>query len=302
MNVNKRILTYVVVIIFSICFYRAKSQDWFEGSPSWEYKYDAWYCDFNIGYDVMRFEKDTLVDNIDMKQFEVYIYRNRMGSITSYSGKRLYYEMDDVVYLFSQNQHYELYNFTHPIGYIDSIAWYSDDTCDSLLFLKLDTIENIEIAGNALRVQKWSQLNDSIHYPNSYTIVEKIGVIDGFPFEARQHWQCHSHSCYPYNLSCYNNEDIGLTYPQDTECVVSAKEVIKNIGTPIVYPNPAQDHISIDIEDRILFMNVYNLTGELIGIWHDTRNVNISGLTPGFYILRIFGSKGDQLTVNFIKL
>jgi len=73
------------------------------------------------------------------------------------------------------------------------------------------------------------------------------------------------------------------------ECVVSVSEISMNeIG---FYPNPASDHLFINTRHKIQQIDFLSITGKkIITIYNPTNQINLSFLSNGLYLIRVFNS------------
>jgi hypothetical protein len=67
-----------------------------------------------------------------------------------------------------------------------------------------------------------------------------------------------------------------------------------------VFPNPASDHVSITSVDRILSVTFLDVCGRVIQSGSDSRDVSVSQLPEGVYLVRIFDASGK--CINQSKL
>lgn len=68
-----------------------------------------------------------------------------------------------------------------------------------------------------------------------------------------------------------------------------------------IYPNPASDFINIKIVESVDFSTeIYNMLGKKVRTYKNQKTINISNLTSGIYILKIFDSKSGQITTEKI--
>ncbi len=78
--------------------------------------------------------------------------------------------------------------------------------------------------------------------------------------------------------------------------VASVQEVVE--ANTLVFPNPAQDYFVVNTRENISIssVEVFNMTGALVssefGINAMSRQINVAGLTPGLYLLRVTTDKG----------
>jgi hypothetical protein len=77
---------------------------------------------------------------------------------------------------------------------------------------------------------------------------------------------------------------------------VSVQELVES--NTMVYPNPAQDYFVVNTRENITIssVEVFNMTGALVssefGINAMSRQINVAGLTPGLYLLRVTTDSG----------
>lgn len=104
----------------------------------------------------------------------------------------------------------------------------------------------------------------------------------------------------------------GLNYPVDVvplhwdffknhKKLLATKKVNKSEHA-ILYPNPAQDEIIIDTENKIYTCEIFDILGKTILRYNNLSNntINVSCILKGQYLLKIITSKGTQ-TNKFIK-
>ena len=84
---------------------------------------------------------------------------------------------------------------------------------------------------------------------------------------------------------------------------IASNEVITSVAAPYagtefnIYPNPVRDIVYIDAEDEISSVSLYDIRGSLLrsDIKEGTRcSIDISDLTRGVYIVRIFTARGSN--------
>lgn len=54
-----------------------------------------------------------------------------------------------------------------------------------------------------------------------------------------------------------------------------------------LYPNPATDHIRLDLPEEHFQGSVYTITGELVAQFRDKKVINITRLVPGVYVVQV---------------
>ena len=80
-----------------------------------------------------------------------------------------------------------------------------------------------------------------------------------------------------------------------------------NDESPIfrVFPNPANDILHVESEEKINRIGIYNLMGNLVLEKTDyddyTTSVNVAQLKPGLFIVRIYFNSGSVVSQRFVK-
>lgn len=73
------------------------------------------------------------------------------------------------------------------------------------------------------------------------------------------------------------------------------------ISTLNVYPNPTKNYISVDSNELIRHIMLYNLLGELIIKESNISMLDLSYLSNGVYLLKIILDHGNEVTKKIIK-
>ena len=104
----------------------------------------------------------------------------------------------------------------------------------------------------------------------------------------------------------------GINYPVDVtplhweffknyKKLLATKKVLKSEPLKL-YPNPVQDEIIIDTENKIYTCEIFDILGKAILTYNNLsqNTIEISSIPSGPYLLKIITSKGTQ-TNKFIK-
>ena len=67
-----------------------------------------------------------------------------------------------------------------------------------------------------------------------------------------------------------------------------------------VFPNPAHDSINIETEFEIESVEIYNVQGQIV-LTTNQKEINISNLTSGIYMVRIQSINNSSITKKLIK-
>ena len=98
-------------------------------------------------------------------------------------------------------------------------------------------------------------------------------------------------------------DDTGTVYTVED---VSSSVVLKTAPQPaVLYPNPAEDFISVGYDGNTALLDgkveIWSMTGQILDMEFNSDNqINVSGLTPGMYFLRLIDGKKIFLG-SFIK-
>ena len=110
----------------------------------------------------------------------------------------------------------------------------------------------------------------------------------------------------PFNGDLYFNASYYSPFDYQVERVVlSASTGINETGfpKPTIYPNPATNYLQINTSKRITTAQIIDLSGRIImppTSIMDNR-IQISGLTPGLYLLQTKDEAGESYVSRFVK-
>jgi hypothetical protein len=102
----------------------------------------------------------------------------------------------------------------------------------------------------------------------------------------------------------YVNSTLGLAYRQGTVVAPSsANEAIFGKNPVLVYPNPVGDFLNLQTEVPIGSVEIIGVAGKsVLSSTIKQGEVQVSGLSPGFYFLKTFNQRGVLLNVQkFVK-
>jgi len=117
-----------------------------------------------------------------------------------------------------------------------------------------------------------------------------------------------SFNCLPNYIS--SMDAATLAYPlcasgNSNGCPVAGIEQIKVIDIVSLYPNPASNTISLNIEETFNYRNstitIQNTLGQTIKKLSFTKNIDVSDLSEGCYFLQVTLSTGEVYKAKFIK-
>lgn len=303
---------------------RLHAQTWPMPGATWEYCITGWNG-MPAGHLVMGIKGDTVIQNC------IYTIIGEISGSKSveYSGNQLFYTLftrysNDTVYRFVNNREYFYFNFNTRTSDVYSTFrsagnyynW-SDSACTSILPVKTISTDTISLNGMQLRR---SILRDTLfkilyNAPDEeeveYTLVERIGIINGLPLinsrePAGNGDDCSLPSDYvTYTLGSYYDDSFFAV--QFITCEgVGINDESNDDGRIHAYPIPANDQIVFEVynalnSDTIAIIDLTGrsvatlpLTGEKT-VW-DTREV-----MPGIYLYRLQTLKGSASGKLIIK-
>ncbi len=101
-----------------------------------------------------------------------------------------------------------------------------------------------------------------------------------------------------YNQWLTNQGVYGLYLSQNTSTLSSQNFNANNLKATI-YPNPATDNFTIEIENELKSVEIYSLQGQKV-MNYNSKNVNISSLSKGIYMVRIEDENNAVATQKLI--
>jgi len=276
-----------------------QAQEWFPVGAEWTYQI------FTPGYpsnDISSIKciKDTLIEG------------NRASVISGFSGcnsfgdKQIFYcnPTEDVVYILINDEFKPYFDFSKKIG--ESYFMYFPNVDNQILELpydslevRIDSITNKIIEGQNFRVQHITA--NSYYYFFRDPIIEFIGNLDGFYPE--------SHTCDMtlFNgLHCYSDEFFSYYAKpifQEKGCDYIPLNIFEQSYKLSIYPNPANEYITLDSDKKFVKIEIYNVLGKCVLSQesHMNNRIDIHALHSGVYYIKATIITGHILTHKFMK-
>jgi hypothetical protein len=190
---------------------------------------------------------------------------------------------DGVVYLFSGTDWDTLYWFDADPGDHWYPAFVNDTTCQPLEVLDTGTIV---IEGVPLRTLGVS----------GYTVMERIGCTwDMMMF--CPNWLIDG----PMGMRCYSDDELSYQLAQGPCEMLAGIGEQHDPGSPRPYPNPANGILHV-VGPAPFTGKVLSMDGRVIrDLSSMDGTLDVSGISPGPYLLRLVDGRGAVRTLRFVK-
>lgn len=179
-----------------------------------------------------------------------------------------------------ENSETVLYDFSYPIGSNNLGNGYHISTTEVHEF-NLQTIKNLySFQGNYYdeTIQGIGSIGDLIIYKP--TIYE----LEGFGFK----------------LLGFSNDN-GLTFYNRENQSLQTQDLSQEANSFKIFPNPANDYLSIQTNNVVKQISIYNLNGNKLMNLSNTKTINVSSLSIGTYLISVQFEDGTIHRSKFIK-
>ena len=282
-----------------------ESSDFAPIGAKWYYDYVEDMTGWDNGYVLVESVSDTVIDDVPCRELVKIIYGYDHVSGEEYQrviGCEYVTQINDAVMIYRDGEFKTLYDFGAEVGDTIVISGHgyegvSVSTTGQGMVVGKGTIE---MDGQTLRYIDVKQPKDSpwqfpcfVNYGENYTvrICEKIGSISGYllpePYDigVEVPWEGGG------ALRCYSDSEINLSF-SDKECdyIVGVDE-ISSQGSINIYPNPANDNITISLTADYNSIEIYDSFGRKVNGQQSTVNsqqvidVDISSYPSGLYLV-----------------
>lgn len=243
-------------------------------------------------------KKDSSIQGKNVRVIEVKLNGSYLVS------REFIYQNTDTLFYYNINSKlfYILYNLSAKTG--DTITVHSGkfkptkgffsyyDSINDFKY-KIISIDSVQLSGNWIKRQKVTLLKNGLwgfSKPDNkdYYILNKIGSLVYF-FGVQSGFTPED------NLSicrCYSEPNFEFKNPLwNYDCaLISAANNNKLIDNNVVYPNPFDAQLNIEMAEPIEFIEIYNINGLKIQYIKQNResvSINTSSLKTGCYLLKI---------------
>lgn len=309
-----------ILIAFVFFFFQfvANAQVWCPSGAVWHYGRNSFSA---AEYYKLEYDSDTLINSITCKKIKktVYSYYHSGANFDTVNLANEYtYSDSNKVYIYRFNNFYTLYDFSANVGDVWEVAGinqYSWALCDSVGFVKVDSVGTMLINGYNLRYVCVSPTINS-KWGWSGRIVEKIGPIINYPIGLETYSYLFPNKldyCGMYLdqspeggfLRCYYDSTFGF-YSTGivSDCEYLATDIKENdaeVGLFLIAPNPFYNNCTISYSIKNKYQKaeivIYNSLGnsvQIIPLLKNDNNVSLnrSDFKSGIYtcVLMVDGS------------
>jgi hypothetical protein len=283
----KRKILNIMLVLATI---NVVGQNWAAPGATWHYTSNGLTSE---GYVVINKISDTLINgntcDVLKKQRFSYDFINLQYDTTNL-GREYTYSNGNKVFFWRNGQFYTLYDFNAIAGNAWLLPGVLSCSDDSVI---VDSVRTVIINTISLKKLYIHSLNNQVSIGDS--IVEKIGSY-GYMFPEPM---CIIDATEGGSLRCYSDSsnfsyDIGLTSSCDFIMAVKDLDTDDEIK---IYPNPTISYMEIQLSGKgISELCITNILGEVLFRKDfpkaQSAQIDVSGLSPGVYILSISDSRG----------
>jgi len=286
----------ILILLIATGTFQAYTQEWFQVGAKWTYSV-GW--EYRITY--MECVKDTLIDDITAK-----VIVGGGGCRASYEENVFYYnDSTDILYYYVDEVFRTYFDFSKNAG--ESYYMYfpdvlSENPYDSLLLI-VDSVIVQPIAGIDVRHQYVTiERHETSQYYFNVPIIEYLGPLSLFPIYSRCGDKLLS------ELRCFHDDTFSYYAKpiyEERGCEVNLSVNELPYGKTLsVYPNPADNFITIENTDRnsSVTYELFDIQGKVLkqgSLYEENTTINISHLHKGIYFIR-FIDKQSVVSINKI--
>lgn len=193
------------------------------------------------------------------------------------------------VYYLNNGEEKLAYDFNISVG--DTLSKNHIIIYDNTIVYNIDSVEVQSVYRNRYHLK----VNNSFFA----FIVEGIGNSSGGAFtpiyERAETW---------YEFYCHrlNGEPAWSDFPQNSDCsMLSIQDNLPAIQSQVkIYPNPTKDGITIESENKIDKIQVYDMLGNLLLLSENEIRINLKHLQRGNYLILVTDVSGKRMVESVV--
>lgn len=240
---------------------------------------------------------DTVIEGVTTHKISRTYYKHN-GDTVTFDPIYVYEQSDTAfMYNFQKSKFQTIYIFnaqqgdTLTLDIVETLPW----TTDSTYRLVIDTVETVIINGISLKKYRTIALDELQFYNGGY-FMDRIGGLDWFFPRATIILEAGG------PIRCYSDSQIDTSFQSvacDYRLITSIGEINPNYRIQ-VFPNPLQNELTIQSEQPIERVELFDLTGKSI-LSSRQVTLNLENINNGVYILTIYLKSGQRLERKIIK-
>jgi hypothetical protein len=240
---------------------------------------------------------DTVIDGVTTHKILRTYYKHN-GDTVTFNPIYVYEQSDTAfMYNFQMSQFQTIYIFnaqqgdTLTLDIVEPLPWITDSTYR----LVIDTVETVIVDGISLKKYRTIALDEFQFYNGGY-FMDRIGGLDWFFPRATIIPEAGG------PIRCYSDNQIDTSFQSvacDYRLITSISEINANYRI-YIFPNPFQNELTIQSEQPIEQIELYDFTGRRI-LSSRQATLNLENINNGVYILTIYLKSGQRLDRKIIK-
>ena len=166
-------------------------------------------------------------------------------------------------------------------------------SCFSNLLTSLDVTSNTALTSLHCNDNQLTNLN--VRNNNNTNLIE-------FYAENNPNLTCIFVDDATWSEANWTNTDPASTFVEtEAECEGLAVDDIFQETNFIIYPNPAKEKISVQTNNEVEHIEIYDVLGKLLKIYNKQETYSVSDLAPGIYLIRAQSNIGSQISKLIIE-
>ena len=291
------------LLLFSFCSllsaFTFAQKEFAPAGATWHYEFleYSWTRIDLIGYEEVKYDRDTLIDGKDCK----ILTRKRVGErnhqiVEYYTPEKIIWQDSFTVYSWCQGTFYKIYDFGLEVG--DTVT-FSDvlpedfQATVSENTYQIDSVYYDTINGESIKNLRMVIL-EGFSTSGTEIINEKFGGLPTYVFYMEGDWWFDIYRASGFR--CYQDDNFPLYQTNDTipcEYYENVTGILDIADTGFqIYPNPLNDFLQISNEGTSTYdLAIFNLSGQLIyqaaNETSGSKKVDCSRWAPGTYFVEI---------------